>query len=196
MNISKCQIPLIAVILADRSLAVEDTMASFALSLQDQGRAVRGLLTTGRWEIDGTYTSALVDVASCRTLLRTDCLRAEAKNCAQADNESLPEAIEEILSHGTDLALLPRFALPEVEEQCFFDAVDLLMTFKIPVMTTVSPKNYATRQGLAKRDFILLPPSLKAMFGWIEGVWRESGIAAIPLQPSPLGQIIDNGRCA
>jgi len=159
--------PSVAAILVEHPLALHDTLASFALALRERGRGVRGILATSRRLANGWHVPALVDLDSCRTYLP-----ASRQAAARNDNAALRALLHDIARRGADLALIPRFTAAEAAGHGYAATLDALIASGTPILTTVGSPHYAAWQAFTNNRFVLLPPSLDALFSWIDSVWQ------------------------
>ena len=166
MNISNTP-PSVAAILTDHPLALHDTLVSFAQALCERGRGVRGILATSRRLANGGDVPALVDLDSRRTYLP-----ASQQAATRDDTAALRALLRDIARRGADLALIPRFTAAEAAGHGYAATLDALIASGTPILTTVGSPHYAAWQAFTNNRFVLLPPSLDALFSWIDSVWQ------------------------
>lgn len=178
----------VAAITADSAPAVEDLLASFALSLRDRGWWVRGILATTAWQPSGNVCPAFIDLDSCHSYT-PDQYQANPNTPGGRDEQSaLAGHMKDIVRDGADLAIFPRFSSSEAAGKGVAAELFLLMASGIPLLTTVRPQQYDAWRSFTGNRFVLLPPALDSMFSWIEGVWREQhGLATGGAYPNPCG---------
>lgn len=174
----------VAAITADSAPAVEDLLASFALSLRERGWWVRGILSTTAWRPNGNVCPAFIDLDSCRSYTPAKCLASSNDPESRNEKCELLGHMKDIVRDGADLAIFHRFSSSEAAGKGVAAELFLMMASGIPLLTTVRREQYDAWKSFTRNQFVLLPPSLDTMFFWIEGVWQERhGIA-------------DNGMCS
>lgn len=172
--------PAAAVVLAERGIATDDLMASFALALRDRGWWVRGILSTTRWQAYGGNTPVLIDIDTCTAYPACPASGTTASFDARDVATQIVDHMQDIVCNGADLAIFHRFS--EIEAAGGGVAAELLLTMAsgIPLLTAIHPEELSAWQAFTPHRFALLPPSLETMFAWIESVWQTRYGAASP----------------
>lgn len=179
MNTAPSPQPAAAVVLAERGIATDDIMASFALALRERGWWVRGILSTTRWQLHGGCAPVLIDIDTCTAY--PSCAAPDAFPAAARDTAAqIVDHMQDIVCNGADLAIFHRFT--EAEATGGGVAAELLLTMAagIPLLTAIRHEELSAWQAFTPYRFVLLPPSLETMFAWIESVWQTRDGATSP----------------
>lgn len=168
----------VAAIAADSAPAVEDLLASFALSLRERGWWVRGILATTAWQANGNVCPAFIDLDTCRSYTPAQYPANANVPGVRGERCELVSHMKDIVRDGADLAIFHRFSSLEAAGKGVAAELFLLMASGIPLLTTIRPEQYDAWRSFTRNRFALLPPSLDSLFSWIEGVWREQHGAA------------------
>lgn len=181
MNKSPYPLQMVAVVLYGQRGGLEDALASFALSLRDRGLRVRGLISASMGMGHAGSGHTLMDIDTGKIFdTAAWCHPLSIFASAHDQNDQASKIMGSIVDNGADLALFHQFTDAEARGNGVADEIRSIVDSGIPFLTTVHRAQYAAWHAFAMQDFVLLPPSLSAMFSWIEAVRNEQLPASFP----------------
>lgn len=151
--------------------AIDDLMASFALSLLNRGRRIRGVLAAARWQTGYGTLPALIDLDTC-AMYGTD---------ARGEQEAVRCQLQGVAHDTVDLCVFHRFPSQVATAAELLRLADI----GVPILTSLHQEQIEDWHLLTGTCSKLLSPSLEAMLSWVEEAWRRRAAGAPRPQRCP-----------
>jgi len=190
MNNSPYPLQTVAAVLYDQQGGLADTMAGFALSMRDRGLRVRGLISASLGMGDGGSRQVLMNIDTGKTFdTAAWCHPLSVFTASDDQNEQASGIMGSIVPSGADLALFHQFTDAEARGRGVASEIRSIVDSGIPFLTTVHRHQYAAWQAFTNRDFVLLPPSLHAMYSWIDTMRNEQMSSSLSCLEKPVPEV-------